>query len=82
MLSPGVAQTLASRIIWEDPPDKAKLYPDMYQGKLAPWSDDGRKKYSKQETKMWSASVESAIEVEAVAKVRGPLAMIWSPGCD
>jgi hypothetical protein len=58
-----------SRLRWEDPPDKSKLMPDDYQGQLAPWSEEGRKKYAKQETKQWSATMDSPVEVEAVAKV-------------
>ena len=71
-----------SRLRWEDPPDKTKLMPDEYQGQLAPWSEEGRKRAAKQETKQWSATMDSPIEVEAVAKVCPTfLCRLWGCVC-
>ena len=63
------AQLLVARLRWEDPPDKSKLFPDTYAGALAPWSEEGRKKLAKAETKQWSATMGNPVEVESVAKV-------------
>lgn len=78
-----VPQRLVNRLRWEDPPDKLKLFPDVYKGAPAVWTEEGRKACARQENRAWSAHLPNAPEIESVAKVRFPrvtlraIAFVW-----
>ncbi len=76
-------QQLVGRLRWEDPPVKGVLYPDVIDDQPAPWSEEGRKKLGKAEMRMWSATIDNPVEVEAVAKVRPapPVAIVSVSVC-